>query len=65
MPFPPVHEPLWQVSVCVHALPSSHVEPLFLVGFEHWPVAESQVPATWHWSSAEHVTALPPVHDPA
>jgi hypothetical protein len=27
-------------------------------------VAESQVPATWHWSDAEQTTGLPPVQTP-
>src|SRR2546422_9370 len=52
----PVHTPLWQVSVCVQALLSLHVVPLALFGFEHTPVVVSQVPATWHWSSAVQVT---------
>src|SRR5437899_2531951 len=52
----PVHTPLWQVSVCVQALPSLQVVPSVLFGFEHTPVDGSQVPATWHWSSAVQVT---------
>src|SRR5437016_5498140 len=59
----PVHTPLWQVSVCVHALPSLQVLPLAFAGFEHVPVAGSQVPAVWHWSEAVQTTALP-VHTP-
>jgi hypothetical protein len=44
---PPVHAPLWQVSVCVHALPSLHVVPLVaFVGDEHTPVLGLHVPAT-------------------
>src|SRR3989442_5426961 len=46
----PVHTPLWQVSVCVQALPSLQALPLAFAGFEHVPVAGSQVPAVWHWS---------------
>src|SRR5947208_2723922 len=42
----PVQSPLWQVSVWVQALPSLQAVPLALVGFEHVPVAGSQVPAT-------------------
>ena len=38
----------WQVSVCVQALPSLHVEPSALLGFEQVPVAGSHVPASWH-----------------
>src|SRR5437870_5797422 len=44
----PVQVPLWQVSVWVQALPSLHAVPLLAFGLEHWPVAELQVPATWH-----------------
>src|SRR5436309_3528976 len=49
---PPVQSPLWQVSVCVQALPSLQAVPLVVVGLEDWPVAGLQVPATWHWSEA-------------
>src|SRR5438094_920077 len=42
----PVQVPLWQVSVCVQALPSLQVLPSVLFGFEHTPVVVSQVPAT-------------------
>ena len=42
----PVHVPLWQVSVCVQALPSLHAEPSALGGFEQTPVLGLQVPAT-------------------
>ena len=62
---PPVHAPAWQVSVCVHLSPSSHVEPFNLFGFEHCPVAGLHVPASWHWSDAPHTTGLVPVHTPA
>jgi hypothetical protein len=60
-----VHVPATQVSICVHALASLHVVPSGRGGFEHAPVAGSQLPATWHWSSAVHVTGVPPVHTPA
>jgi hypothetical protein len=63
--FVPVHVPLWHVSVFVHELPSLHAVPFVAAGFEHVPFAGSQVPATWHWSEAVHVTGLPPVHVPA
>jgi hypothetical protein len=48
----------------VHALPSLHAVPLAAVGFEHVPVAGAQVPATWHWSLAVHVTGVPDAHAP-
>src|SRR5439155_20635785 len=60
----PRQEPLWQVSIFVQALPSLHAVPLLAFGLEHWPVAVSQVPATWHWSSAAHTTGLEPVQVP-
>jgi hypothetical protein len=40
--------PFWQLSVCVHALPSLQLLPLGRGGLEHSPVAESQLPAAWH-----------------
>jgi hypothetical protein len=60
----PVHVPFWQVSACVHALPSLHGEPFAAFGFEHWPVDGLQVPATWHASDAEQVTAFAPTQVP-
>src|SRR5438094_8049152 len=62
--FEPVQVPLWQVSVCVQALPSLHAVPLLAFGLEHWPVAVLQVPATWHWSEAVQTTGLVPVQVP-
>ena len=53
------------MSVCVHAFPSLHAAPLAALGFVHTPVVVLQVPATWHWSSAEQITGLAPVHAPA
>jgi hypothetical protein len=46
--FDPVHTPLWQVSVCVQAFPSTHVVLLGFAGFEHTPVPGLHVPASWH-----------------
>src|SRR5213594_3408702 len=60
----PVQGPLSQLSLCVHALPSLHAVPLGFAGFEHCPVAVSQVPATWHWSCAVQTTGLEPVQVP-
>jgi len=42
----PTHAPDWQVSLGVQALPSLHVEPSALLGFEHAPVPGLQVPAS-------------------
>jgi hypothetical protein len=61
----PVHVPAWQVSACVHRFPSLHTVPLDLAGLEQIPEDGSQLPATWHWSDALHVTALEPVQLPA
>src|SRR5689334_4233549 len=44
----PVHVPAWHVSVCVQRLPSLHVVPFALFGFEHTPVPGLQVPTSWH-----------------
>src|SRR2546428_8556493 len=60
----PVQAPLWQVSVCVQALPSLHAVPLLAFGLEHWPVAVLQVPATWHWSEAVQTMGFEPVQVP-
>ncbi len=62
--FDPVHVPLWQVSVCVHAFESLQAAPFAAAGFEHWPLEGSHVPATWHWSEAAQVTGFEPVHTP-
>ena len=62
--FDPVHAPDWHESVCVHASPSLQLVPFVAAGFEHAPVPALQLPATWHWSSAVHVTGFLPVHAP-
>jgi hypothetical protein len=62
--FEPAHTPFWQLSLCVHALPSLQTVPLTAFGFEHEPVVGSQMPATWHWSEAVQVTRLVPTHAP-
>jgi hypothetical protein len=41
-----------------------HVVPGAAAGLLHVPVAGSQVPATWHWSSGMQVTAVPAVQTP-
>ena len=46
-------------------LPSLQAVPSGAVEFEHRPLVGSQVPATWHWSLAVHVTGLEPVQLPA
>src|SRR5437660_11305968 len=54
----PTQLPLWQVSVCVQALPSLHGVPFVAVGVEQVPVAGLHVPATWHWSRAVQATGM-------
>ena len=61
----PVQIPARHESVCVQALPSLQAFPFGAFGFEHLPVAGSQVPVTWHWPLAVHETGFAPVHVPA
>jgi hypothetical protein len=61
----PTQEPELQVSVRVHALPSSQTVPLGAGGLEHVPDAGLQMPATWHWSEAVQATEFEPTHAPA
>src|SRR5206468_1807822 len=61
----PTQAPAWQVSVWVQPLPSLQVAPLGLAGLEQVPFAGSQVPASWHWSSAAQTTGFAPVQTPA
>jgi len=61
---PPTHVPPLHVSFVVHALPSSHPVPFALFGFVQTPVPVSQVPTSWHWSSAVQTTGFDPVHTP-
>jgi hypothetical protein len=49
----------------VHALPSLQAVPFAWLGFEQTPVDVLHVPATWHWSDAEHTTGFEPVQAPA
>src|SRR5438034_50781 len=63
--FVPAQAPAWQVSLCVHALPSSQGAPLGLAGLLHAPVAGLHVPAEWHWSEAVHTTGFVPRQAPA
>jgi hypothetical protein len=60
----PVQAPDWQVSVWVHALPSSQAVPFALVGFEQTPVAGEHVPTVWHGSLAVHTIGFDPVQIP-
>jgi hypothetical protein len=63
--FEPMQTPALHASVLVHALLSSHVVPSALFGFEHVPLAGSQVPTSWHWSEALHTTGFDPAQTPA
>src|SRR5207247_10941768 len=60
----PVQLPPWQVSGWVQASPSLQAAPSGLAGFEHSPLAGSQVPALWHWSWAVQTTGFVPVQLP-
>src|SRR5262249_34970930 len=61
----PMQSPAWQVSDCGQAQASGHALLSALSGFEHVPLAGSQTPATWHWSSAVQTTGFVPTHAPA
>src|SRR5437879_4354566 len=63
--FAPMQLPAWQVSVCVQASPSAQALPSAWFGLEHVPLAGSQTPATWHWSSAVQTTGFLPLQAPA
>jgi hypothetical protein len=60
----PMQLPPRQMSDWVQALPSVHVVPSAAAGFEHIPVVVLQIPATWHGSSAMHITGFEPTHVP-
>jgi hypothetical protein len=63
--FAPTQLPFWQVSVCVHMLPSEQVVPFVaFVGAEHVPVDGWHVPATLHAAAAGHTTGLDPTQVP-
>jgi hypothetical protein len=53
-----------QTSLPLHTLPSGHGVFAGFAGFEQAPVLVLQTPASWHWSSAVHVTGLAPVQFP-
>src|SRR5262249_53307678 len=61
----PVQTPAWQISLRVHAFPSSHVAPSGFVGLEQTPDDGSHTPASWHWSPALQTTGSRPVQTPA
>jgi hypothetical protein len=61
----PVHTPVWQASLRVHTLPSSHAVPSAAFGVEQAPVWLLQTPTSWQTSSALHTTGLAPLQVPA
>src|SRR5262249_48545206 len=61
----PTRSPRRQTSVCVQPSPSVQGLPLTFTGLEQMPLAGSQTPAPWHWSSAAQGTGLLPAHTPA
>jgi len=60
----PPHVPFWHESFCVQGLPSLQPVPFGALGFEHIPVLELHVPATWHWSIAVQVPGCDPTQVP-
>jgi hypothetical protein len=60
----PPQTPAVQVSEVVHVSPSLHSVPFGSSGSVQTPVAESQTPTPWHWSSAKQVTGFDPAHEP-
>src|SRR5690606_40334446 len=60
----PAQLPCSQLSLCVHASPSSHTVPSAATGLLQAPVAGSHVPTSWHWSSAVHTTGSEPAQLP-
>src|SRR5216110_130053 len=65
MGFAPTQAPSWQESLWVQASPSVQALPSVWFGLEHVPLAGSQTPATWHWSSAVQTTGFLPLQAPA
>ena len=62
--FDPVHAPAWHAYNVLHLLLPVHAVPSGAPGFEQAPIVGSQLPATWHWSLAVHITGFEPVHEP-
>src|SRR5436190_1273760 len=60
----PMQAPASQASVWVQVSPSLQAVPSGFAGFEHWPLAGSQVPTWWHWSWAAQTTGFVPVQLP-
>jgi hypothetical protein len=60
----PEQLPAWQVSVWVQPSPSSQAEPSGFCGFEQFPVAGLQVPASWQESWGVHTTGFSPAQIP-
>lgn len=61
----PMQAPPWQVSVCVHLLPSSHGVPFAMfAGVEHVPSAGLHVLAILHAVAPAQLTGLLPVQTP-
>lgn len=56
--------PAWQVSVCVHALPSLHGLPSGFAELEQIPVAGLQVPPREHELAPPQTTGFDPVQFP-
>src|SRR5258705_349799 len=61
----PTQAPARQNTVRGQASPSVQAVPLALTGVEQSPLAGSQTPASWHWSTAAQKTGFAPVQMPA
>jgi hypothetical protein len=53
---PPTQMPAWQEALPAPPSPLVQAVPSDFGGFEHAPVAGLQVPTSWHWSEAAHMT---------
>jgi|HubBroStandDraft_6_1064221.scaffolds.fasta_scaffold1031985_1 hypothetical protein len=60
----PVHVPPVHTSLDVQALPSLQAVPSASAGLLHTPVAGSQDPMPWHWSSCVQTIGFDPVQVP-
>ena len=65
MGLPPVHAPVWQLSIAVQALPSSHEAPSDTAGpGSQIPEAGLQVEGSWHTAGGGQTTGDPPAQLP-
>src|SRR5262249_54256513 len=61
----PLHVPALQMSLVVHAMPSSQVAPSSASWLgEQTPVVVLHTPGVWHWSSGTQTTGFDPAQLP-